>query len=152
MTHPFMSFKHTLSMSFYYTSILYYNPTQDLHSCSIWVLFLLNRAIVESLTPQIAAFSAFDFDSSYFSLISKYEANRFPLFLIILFVDSSMVFNRSGSIQKPLSSFSLFNVSSGQSDTNILSAILVKIEMFSGVGSKTPSGIFTTEARKEHIW
>ncbi len=152
MTHPSMSFKHTLPMSFYYTSILYYNPKQDLHSCSIWVLFLLNRAIVESLTPQIAAFSAFDFDSSYFSLISKYEANRFPLFLIILFVVSSMVFNRSGAMQNFLSSFSLSIVSFGQSDTNILSATVFNKDTFSSVGSKTPSGIFTVFARKEHIW
>lgn len=151
MTHSPMSFKHTLPMSFYYTSILYYNPKQELQSCSIWVLFLLNRAIVESLTPQMAAFSAFDFDSSYFSLISKYEANRFPLFLIMLLVDSSMVFNRSGSMQNFLSSFSLSNVLSGQSDTSILSAILFSIDTFSGVGSNTPSGIFTTVARNEHI-
>ena len=151
MTHSPMSFKHTLPMSFYYTSILYYNPKQELQSCSIWVLFLLKRAIVESLTPQMAAFSAFDFDSSYFSLISKYEANRFPLFLIMLLVDSSMVYNRSGSMQNFLSSFSLSNVLSGQSDTSILSAILFSIDTFSGVGSKIPSGIFTVFARKEHI-
>ena len=151
MTYPSMSFKHTPPMSLYHTCNFYYNPKQELHNCSIWALFLLNRAIVESLTPQIAAFSAFDLDSSYFSLISKYEANRFPLFRIMLFVESSMVFNRSGSMQNFLSSFSLSNVSSGQSDTSILSAILFKIDTFSGVGSKTPSGIFTVFARKEPI-
>lgn len=151
MTYPSMSFKHTPPMSFYHTFNLYYNPKQELHSCSILDLFLLNRAIVESLTPQIAAFSAFDLDSSYFSLISKYEANRFPLFRIMLFVESSMRFRVSGSIQKLLSSFSLSNVSYGQSDTNILSAIVFNKDTFSVVGSKTPSGIFTMFARKELI-
>ncbi len=71
MTRLPMSFEHTLPMSFWHTSILYYNPKQELHIRSNSVRFLRNRAMVASLTPQIIAFWAFDFESSYFFLISK---------------------------------------------------------------------------------